>query len=125
MKDLKISVNINALPSDVYAALTNQKILEIWTGEPAEMKLEQGSEFSWFDGAISGTNIEFEENKRIVQHWDFGDNQPSEVTILVHNDKKGTRLEVRQIGIPDDDFDDIKEGWIDTVFEGLKDLLEE
>ena len=125
MKDLKITTHINASPADVYAALTNEKTLEIWTGEQAEMKTEPNTEFSWFGGDISGTNIEFEENKRIVQDWDFGDNSPSRVTILVHTDKGGTHLEVRQSGIPDEDLEDMKEGWIGTVFAGLKDLLEE
>ncbi|WP_203532523.1 SRPBCC family protein [Draconibacterium halophilum] len=46
MKDLKRYYTLNAAPKDVYNALTNEKMLEIWTGEPAVMPLEPNTEFS-------------------------------------------------------------------------------
>lgn len=125
MKDLKLITHIKALPNDVYAAFTNKKIIEIWTGEPVEFELIKGAEFSWFDGDISGTIIDFEEGKRLIQKWNFGDYMPSIVEINFIPEKKGTRLEIFQKDIPEEDFDNINEGWRESIFESLKDLLEE
>jgi uncharacterized protein YndB with AHSA1/START domain len=125
MKTFKKHFIIKALPQDVYAALTSKTILEIWTGEPAEMDEEPGKEFSWFDGAICGVNVEFESGKKIVQHWYFGDEHISLVTIKLHDDKKGTDLEIRQDDIPDEDYENISEGWEFEIVENLRELLEE
>ena len=54
MKNFKIYLNLPAEPKDVYNALTNKKMLEIWTGESAEMEPEPGTEFSLWGGSISG-----------------------------------------------------------------------
>ena len=67
MKDYKAYFAIPATPDEVYAALTNALSLELMTGEKAEMSTEVNSEFSLWDGSIVGKNLEFEENKKIVQ----------------------------------------------------------
>ena len=46
MKTFKKTFKINAEPSDVYAALTNPFTIELWSGYPAQMSTEPGSEFS-------------------------------------------------------------------------------
>jgi activator of HSP90 ATPase len=125
MKSFKAHFIIKAGPQDVYAALTNQNILEIWTGEPSVMEEEPGKEFSWFDGAICGVNVAFEPGKKIEQDWFFGEDTLSRVTIKFHPDKKGTSLEIRQENIPDDDYENIAEGWEFEIVESLRDLLEE
>jgi uncharacterized protein YndB with AHSA1/START domain len=125
MKTFKLRETIKALPADVYAALTNKHILEIWTGENAEMVAEPNTEFSWFDGDICGKNIEFEPNKRIVQLWYFGENEQSTVTINIFPDKKGTQIEVLLSDIPEEAVENLTEGWKETIFASLKDLLEE
>jgi activator of HSP90 ATPase len=125
MKDFKIWAGLKVNASDVYAALTNKKIIEIWTGDNAEMCTEPGTEFSWFDGDICGKNIEFEENKKIVQQWYFGDHEPSLVTIIFHSNKSGIDLEIKQTGIPEEDYENISEGWKNTIIPSLKELLEE
>ncbi len=126
MKDYKAYFIISASPEEVYAALTNPLTLELWTGEPAEMSQEPGSEFSLWDGSIAGKNLEFEENKKIVQHWYFGEQEAeSIVTIKLHPHKQGTSVELRQTNIPDSDFEDIVEGWNENYFGMLTDFYEE
>jgi len=71
-----------------------------------------GSEFSMWEGSITGKNLEFEENKKVVQQWYFGDEpETSIVTIKLHLHKQGTSVEVKHTNIPDQDYDDIVEGW--------------
>jgi activator of HSP90 ATPase len=103
---------VPASPEDVYAALTNPITIQLWTGESANMSTIPGSEFSMWEGSITGKNLEFEENKKVVQQWYFGDEpEPSIVTIKLHPHKQGTSVEVKQTNIPDQDYDDIVEGW--------------
>lgn len=126
MKDFKKYYFLNALPEQVYKALTDQKILELWTGESAEMKTEPGSEFSLWDGSITGVNIEFEDGKKIVQQWYFGDQkEKSIVTIKLHPEAEGTSVELRHTNIPDEAYEDITDGWNGTYFGSLQIFYEE
>lgn len=126
MKDFKKYITLHATPEDVYNALTNPEMLQIWTGEPAVMSEEPGSEFSLWDGSISGRNLEFVKNSKIVQEWYFGEQEePSIVTFKIHPSGKHTSLEVRQTNIPDESFENIKEGWLSDYLGGLEQLFEE
>jgi activator of HSP90 ATPase len=124
MKNFKKYYTLNASPEDIYNVLTNPLMIEIWTGEPVVMSTEPGSDFSMWDGVISGKNIEFEENKLIVQEWDFGD-EKSTVTIKLHPSGTGTSVEVRQVNIPDEAYVNIVSGWDEEYFGNLNQLFEE
>lgn len=117
MKTFKKQFKIQAEPSDVYSALTNPMTIELWTGYPAEMSEEPGSEFSLWEGDITGKNIEFIWDKRVVQEWYFGDQpEKSIVTITIQKDKGDSLVTVEHTNIPDDDFDDIANGWREYYF---------
>lgn len=125
VKDYKKYYIVPATPEEIYTALTNPFTIELWTGEPAEMSTEPGTEFSMWDGSICGKNLEFEEGKRIVQQWYFdGQDEPSIVTIKLHPDKYGTSAELRHTNIPDEAYDDISEGWNDAYFSSLIEFFE-
>jgi uncharacterized protein YndB with AHSA1/START domain len=126
MKNFKKYYILSAPPEEVFLALTNPATIQLWTGEKAEMSTEPGSEFSLWDGSIVGKNLEFETSKKIVQQWYFGD-QPEDsiVTIILHPHPQGTSVELRHTHIPDEDFDDIVEGWNDAYFGALIDFYEE
>jgi len=126
MKDFKKYFLLPASPPDVYNALTNKLMLEIWTGEPAEMSEEPGSEFSLWDGSITGKNLEFEKNRKIVQQWYFEDQaEESVVVIKIHPHEEGSSVEVRHSNIPDDAWDNITDGWKSDYFESLRELFSE
>jgi activator of HSP90 ATPase len=85
-----------------------------------------GTEFSLYEGNITGKNLEIEPEKKIVQQWYFGDQQePSIVTILLHKEKNFTSVEVRHTNIPDEAYENIAEGWSYAYFEPIMELLEE
>lgn len=126
MKDYKKYYTISAPPEDVYNALTNEATIQLWTGEEAVMPLESGAEFSLWEGSICGKNIEFVPGKKIVQEWYFGDQEPpSIVTIILHAAKNGTSAELRHTNIPEEDFDNITEGWDQNYFGSLIDFYED
>jgi len=122
MKEIKKYYKLNASPADVYNALTNQIMIEIWTGEKAQFKAEPDTEFSMWDGSITGRNLEFQQDKLIRQIWYFEDVE-SEVTFKFHPEKKGTSVELHQTNIPDDAYENISEGWDSDFFGSLEELF--
>ncbi|MBL7849565.1 MAG: SRPBCC domain-containing protein [Cyclobacteriaceae bacterium] len=123
MKSFKKYYTIPAPPETLYLALTNPLTIQLWTGEPAIMSTEPGSEFSLWDGSITGKNLEFEPNQKIVQQWDFGDQpEPSIVTIKLHPAPEGTSVELRHTNIPDEAYDDITAGWSESYFGALEEF---
>lgn len=125
MKNLKKYYIVPAPPEEVYLALTNPLSIRLWTGEEAIMSTEPGTEFSMWDGSITGKNLEFIDGKKIVQEWYFGDKpDASIVTIILHPDKQGTSAELRHTNIPDEDFDDIAEGWDSSYFGAVIDFFD-
>ena len=126
MKNFKKYYSLPVAPEDVYNALTNPVTLQLWTGEPAEMSTVPGSEFSLWDGSIVGQNIAFEEGKKIVQQWYFGDQEEeSIVTLILHIKGTGTSVELIHTNIPDDEYDDFVDGWDHSYFGSLREFYKE
>jgi uncharacterized protein YndB with AHSA1/START domain len=126
MKDFKKYYILSAPPMDVYHALTNPNTIHLWSGEDAIMSTEAGSEFSLWEGSITGKNLEFEDGKKIVQQWYFGEQpEASIVTIRLHEHKDGTSAELRHTNIPDEDYDDIIDGWNNLYFGALISFYED
>ena len=125
MKDFKKYYTLNASPQEVYLALTNPATIQLWTGEKAEMSTDPGSEFSLWDESITGKNLEFEKDKKIVQQWYFNQETPSIVTIKLHAHKDSTSVELRHTNIPDEEYKEITEGWNDNYFASLEEFYEE
>ncbi|HLP33651.1 MAG TPA: SRPBCC domain-containing protein, partial [Bacteroidia bacterium] len=76
---------------------------------------------------ICGKNLEFEESKKIVQEWYFGDRpEQSIVTLKLHKTDNGqTSIELHQTNIPDEDFQNIQDGWTGMYFGALREFYEE
>ncbi len=123
MKDFKKYYTLAASPQDVYNALTTPVTLELWTGESAAMSTQPGSEFSLWGGSIVGKNLEFELGRKIIQEWYFGEQRTASiVTITLHPQKQGTSAELVHTNIPDEDYEDIVEGWNDAYFGSLQEF---
>lgn len=126
MKDFKKYYILETTPDEVYNALTNPLAIKLWTGEEADMSTEPGSEFSMWDESIVGKNLEFVENKKIVQQWYFdGQEEPSIVTIILHPHRQGTSVELRHTNIPDEEYDNFVEGWDESYFASLEEFFNE
>ena len=126
MKNFKKYYTLPAPPMEVYLALTVPATIYLWTGEDAEMSTVPGSEFSLWEGSIIGKNLEFEEGKKIVQQWYFGEQEePSIVTMKFHEIKGGTSIELTHTNIPDNDYESFTDGWTSSYFAALEDFYEE
>ncbi|HPC98579.1 MAG TPA: SRPBCC domain-containing protein [Bacteroidales bacterium] len=125
MKTFTKNFRINAELSDVYAALTNPVTIELWSGYPAVMSEEPGSEFSLWEGDIEGRNISFEKNRKIVQEWYFGDQSvKSVVTItLKQAGSSSTDVNLEHVNIPDEVYENIVQGWDDYYFGAIQNFF--
>lgn len=120
MKSFKKYYLIPAAPEEIYIALTNPATIQLWSGEPAQMSTEPGSEFALFEESIVGRNMAFVENKMIQQEWYFGEQEePSIVTIKLHPHKQGTSVELSHTNIPDETYDEMVQGWDENYFAQL------
>jgi activator of HSP90 ATPase len=126
VKEFKKYYTLPATPEEVYMALTNPLTLELWTGDEVVMGTGPGSEFSLWGGSIVGKNLEFEQDKKIVQQWYFdGEPEISIVTIKLHpGNNNTTSVEVRHTNIPDKEYDDFASGWDEYYFGPLADFFE-
>ncbi|NGM67302.1 SRPBCC domain-containing protein [Sphingobacterium sp. SGR-19] len=126
MNNFKKYYIVSAPPEDIYKALTTEITIRLWTGDAVEINPREGGEFSMWDGAIAGKFIQLDPYKKIVQQWYFGEQEePSIVTIKLHEDKRGTSFELHHTNIPDEAYDDIVEGWNDTYMASLIEFYEE
>lgn len=121
MKTIKQRHVITAPVDEVYIALTNPLTIELWSGFEAQFEDVEGSEFSIFDGDITGRNLKFIENELIRQRWYF-DTQDAEsiVTIRFKSEGKNTIIELLHENVPDEAFDELTEGWKKYYFGALK-----
>ena len=70
--------------------------------------------------------MEFIPGKKIVQEWFFGEQElPSIVTIILHPSKKGTSAELRHTNIPDEDYENITNGWDNNYFGSITSFYDE
>jgi activator of HSP90 ATPase len=124
--DFKKYFSIPVEPAILYQALVHAPTITLWSGAQAEMEAVPDSEFSLFDGDISGRNISFVPEKEIIQEWYFGEqDNPSVVSIRLHADKNKTSVEVRQTNIPEDAYENITEGWNHAYMGALQDFFSE
>ena len=123
MKNYKKYFTLPASPEEVYQALTNPLTIEMWSGEEATMSTEPGSEFALWSDSIVGKNIEFIENKKMVQQWYFNQIDESIVTIKLPPDGSGTSVELHHTNIPDDDYENITEGWREAYMGSLQEYF--
>ena len=88
------------------------------------MSTEPGSEFSLWEGDITGKNLEFIQDKKVVQEWYFGDQQEkSIVTISILPERENSFVTVEHTNIPDEEFSSIAEGWREYYFDAISNFF--
>jgi activator of HSP90 ATPase len=126
MKDYKLYTKIKASPEDIYNCITNPLTIELWSGYPAKMEEQEGTEFELWEGDISGKVLQLEPFTKIVQQWYFGEQEePSIVTYILHKEKNHVSVELRHTNIPDEVYEEFVEGWDINFFGAIKAYLEE
>ena len=110
---------------NVWDTLTDPFMIFEWSGYPATMSPQAGTQFSLWEGDVHGTNIEVVPQQKLVQNWFGGDwDAPSVVTFTLHEENGVTTLELEQTGIPDYETADFDTAWDKFYLEPIKRLLE-
>jgi len=122
----RVSELIPATPERIYHAWLNSREHELMTGSAAEISDEIGSEFSVWDGYITGKNLELNPPLRILQEWrttEFDESDPDsllEITFVLEKDN--TRVTIRHSELPDHGMQ-YQQGWIDAYFTPMKEFF--
>jgi len=125
MKSLRKTYTINAPVKRVWQALVNPKDIAGWGAGPAKMSAKVDASFSLWGGDIHGVNTEVIPEKKLVQKWYGGTwDAPSVLTIALHEERGGTRIELTHTNIPDDEAAGIDDGWTSYYFGPMKEYLE-
>jgi activator of HSP90 ATPase len=125
-KTIRQTVTFKASPHDIYESLIDEKKHAQFTGAKVKLNRKTGGKFSIWDGEISGENLELVPDKKIVQTWRYSDwpaGEFSTATFSLEAVDGGTRLTLNQSGVPDEAYEDIKQGWKDYYWIPLKKYL--
>ena len=71
-KTIKLTEKFSCRAVDMYEILMDENRWKGFTQSNAKISKNVGGEFSIFDGSVTGTNVELQEGKLIVQKWRFG-----------------------------------------------------
>jgi len=126
-RNIRQSVILRASPHDVYEALMDSRKHSQFTGGKASISREVGGKFSTFDGYSEGSNLQLVTDKKIVQSWRAGDwpeGHYSKVTFSLKEVEGGTQLTFTQTGVPEEQHEDISQGWRDYYWTPMKEMLE-
>ena len=126
-RTIEQTVTFKARPHVVYEMLMDSAEHARFTGAEASISREVGGAFTAYDGALTGTNIELVPDAKIVQSWRAGDwpeGHYSTATFLLEEAEGGTRLTFTQTGVPEQHYDDIRQGWRDFYWSKMASSLE-
>ncbi len=125
-KPIRQTVTFKATPHEIYEMLMDSRKHAIFTQSAASISRKVGGKFSAYDGYITGTNLELVPDQKIVQVWHASDwpaGQMSRVLFRLERVKGGTRLFFTHRNVPDDQYEELKQGWIDNYWEPMKEQL--
>ena len=127
MKTIKQTVYFDAPPHEIFELLMDSKKHSAFTGSKAVISRSKNGKIMAYDGYIEGKNLEIVKDKKIVQEWrgtDWEEGIYSKAEFKLEKKGNGCKLTFVQTGVPDKQYDAIKQGWIDYYWEPMKDYLE-
>jgi activator of HSP90 ATPase len=127
-RTIRQSVTFKASAHAVYETLIDSKKHAALTGSAVSISRRVGDKFKVYDGDIEGVNLELIPDQKIVQTWRYSDwpkGHYSRATFGFEAVKGGTRLTFRQSGVPEEFYEDIRQGWRDFYWAPMKEILEQ
>jgi uncharacterized protein YndB with AHSA1/START domain len=119
-----VSEVIPASRHAIYAAWLDTRQHSAFTGDTAVIEPAIGGRHSTFGGYASGTMLELEPHRRIVQSWrstEFPEGSPdSRLEVTLEDTAGGTLVTILHTQIPEGQGDRYKDGWIQYYLEPLK-----
>jgi len=124
---IKQRVSLPAAPEEVYEAFMDAKKHSEFTGSKATSNPKAGGKFTAWDGYISGKHLELEKGKRILQEWVTMEwpkgYPPSKLELTLKRVEGGTELAMIHSSVPEEQADDLAEGWNEFYWKPLKEYF--
>lgn len=118
MPTIQKTYEMNASPEEVFNALVEPELIQIWSGDESQMSSKVGGTFSLWGGQMYGVNLEVVKNKRLVQEWSYDQwADASKVTFTIKAKGKKTIVELVHEDVPEKSVNSISDGW-DTYYLG-------
>ncbi|XP_021893986.1 activator of 90 kDa heat shock protein ATPase homolog 1 [Carica papaya] len=130
-KTITLTERFNCRARDLYEILMDENRWKGFTQSNARISKEVGGPFSIFDGSVTGTNLELQEGKLIVQKWRFGswpDGVESMVRLTFEELEAGvTIVKLAHTDVPEEDrygnatvVENTERGWRDLIFHKIR-----
>ncbi|KAL4587563.1 hypothetical protein LXL04_000435 [Taraxacum kok-saghyz] len=130
-KTIKLTEKFSCRAKDMFEILMDENRWKGFTQSNARISKEVGGEISIFDGSVTGTNMELQEGKLIVQKWRFGswpDGLHSTVRLVLEEPEPGvTVVKLTQTDVPEEDrygnatvVENTERGWRDLIFHKIR-----
>ena len=115
-------------PLKIYEALLDGRKHSKMTGSKATGSAHVGSTFTAWDGYISGTNLELDPGKRILQEWRTTEwpegAAPSHLEWTFVEKDGGTEVTLVHTKVPAGQVESYRQGWIDYYWAPMKEYFE-
>lgn len=124
---LRLSATIPVKRKVLFAAWLDSRQHTAFTGGKARIDPHVGGKFSAWDGYITGTTLDLDSPRRIVQTWrttDFPDgSEDSRLEITFEETDRGTRITLRHTHLPAGEGEQYKKGWSEFYFTPMKEYF--
>jgi activator of HSP90 ATPase len=128
-KTIQQTVEFPASPERLFQIYIDSKKHSAATGAKATLSRKVGGKFTAFDGMLSGRNLVVIPNHMIVQawrgsHWKKAD--PDSILIIKFSKtKKGGRVDLAHVNVPDHDHAGVTKGWPKFYWKPWRDYLKQ
>ncbi|CAN1278086.1 Activator of 90 kDa heat shock protein ATPase homolog 1 [Linum perenne] len=130
-KTISLTEKFSCRARDLFEILMDENRWKGFTQSNAKISKEVGGEFAIFDGSVTGSNVELQEGKLIVQKWRFGswpDGIISTVRLTLEEPEAGmTIVKLTHTDIPEEDrygnatvVENTERGWRDLIFHKIR-----
>ena len=127
VKTIVQQVKFKAPPEKLFDTYLDSKKHGAATGSPAKVSAKPGSDFMAWDGYISGKLVATVPKSFVAQTWraaDWRKSDPDSFLILhFEKDKGGSLLTMVHAGVPDDQADNLDQGWKESYWTPWKAYL--
>ena len=124
-RTVRQSVTFKASPREVYEVLMDSRKHSKLTGDKAIISRKVGGKFTVGE-YIQGVNLELVPNEKIVQSWrgsDWQEGHFSRAVFSLRAEGSVTRLTFTQTGVPEENYEEIRQGWHDYYWKPMKEML--
>jgi len=124
-RTVRQSVTFKASPREVYEVLMDSRKHSKLTGDKAIISRKVGGKFTVGE-YIQGVNLELVPNEKIVQSWrgsDWQEGHFSRAVFSLRAEGSVTRLTFTQTGVPEENYEEIRQGWHDYYWKPMKVML--